>query len=93
MTNRGRAARLTRVLRERVCDIASRSCNKHTFSSQVVTTYTYDVANYALASADLLTLRKLLTTHIRADRFTEGHLESGHITAILRQLKQIRDAL
>lgn len=48
-----------------------------------------------LQEADLLTLRKLLTAHVRADRFTEGHLasvlESGHITAILRRLKQIRD--
>ncbi len=51
----------------------------------------------ALAAADLLTLRKLLTTHVRADRFAEGHLasvfESGHITAILRCLKQIRDKM
>jgi len=48
----------------------------------------------ALETADLLTLRKLLTTHVRADRFVEGHLasvlESGHVTAILRRLKQIR---
>jgi len=51
----------------------------------------------ALETADLLTLRKLLTAHVRADRFTEGHLanvfESGHITAILRRLKQIRDEM
>lgn len=50
----------------------------------------------ALARADLLTLCKLLTTHVRADRFNEGHLatvlESGHITAILRRLKEIREA-
>lgn len=48
-----------------------------------------------LQQADLLTLRKLLTTHIRKDRFVEGHLasvlESGHITAILRRLQNIRD--
>jgi len=57
----------------------------------------YEADSHALATADLLTLRKLLTTHVRADRFTEGHLasvlESGHLTAILRRLKQIRDAL
>ena len=51
----------------------------------------------ALETADLLTLRKLLTAHIRADRFVEGHLasifESGHIAAILRRLKQIRDKM
>ncbi len=52
-----RGALHARVSRERVCDIASRSCNEHAFSSQVVTTfrllflrsqgkpYTYDAAN------------------------------------------------
>ena len=48
----------------------------------------------ALAAADLLTLRKLLTVHVRKDRFVEGHLagvlESGHIANILRRLEQIR---
>ena len=47
-----------------------------------------------LNTADMLTLQKLLTTHIRKDRFCEGHLacvlKDGHITAILRQLKQIK---
>jgi hypothetical protein len=42
-----------------------------------------------LDRARLLTLRKLLTLHLRKDRFVEGHLaqmlESGHITAILRR--------
>ena len=51
----------------------------------------------ALETADLLTLRKLLTVHVRADRFAEGHLasvfESGHITAILHRLKQIREKM
>jgi hypothetical protein len=36
-----------------------------------------------LDSADLPTLQKLLATHVRADRFSSGHLaqtiESGHI--------------
>ena len=49
----------------------------------------------SLAEADLLTIRKLLTTHVRADRFMEGHLghifESGHIVEILRRLKAIRE--
>jgi hypothetical protein len=48
----------------------------------------------SLEQADLLTLRKLLTVHVRADRFVEGHLasmfEAGHMLAILRRLKQIR---
>jgi Family of unknown function (DUF6508) len=49
-----------------------------------------------LAQADLLTLRKLLTAHVRQDRFIEGHLaqmlENGHISAILRRLRELRDA-
>jgi hypothetical protein len=51
----------------------------------------------ALQSADLLTLRKLLTAHVRADRLNEGHLghvlESGHITAILRRVKTLREEM
>jgi hypothetical protein len=47
----------------------------------------------ALEQANLLTLRKLLTGHLRNDRFCEGHfgavLESGHITAILRRAAQL----
>ena len=57
----------------------------------------YQTDPKALEAADLLTLRKLLTAHIRGDRFVEGHLasvfESGHITAILRRLKQIREEM
>lgn len=51
----------------------------------------------ALASADLTTLRMLLSAHIRADRFIECTIGSlaaeGHITAVLRRLKQIRDEI
>jgi Family of unknown function (DUF6508) len=43
-------------------------------------------------SARLNTCKKLLTTHLRAERFCDGHLEevlrSGHITAILQRLQQ-----
>ncbi len=50
----------------------------------------------ALERADLLTLRKLLTGHLRNDRFCEGHfgevLESGHIAAILRRAAQLLGA-
>ena len=46
-------------------------------------------------SADVLTLKKLFTTHVRKDRFCEGHLatmlENGHIVALLRRLKEIRE--
>ncbi len=51
----------------------------------------------ALATADRATLRKLLTTYVRADRFAAGTLaaqfQSGQIAAILRRLRQIRDEL
>ena len=44
---------------------------------------------FRLGRARLTTLRKLLSLHLRKDRFVEGHLagmlESGHITAILRR--------
>lgn len=47
-----------------------------------------------LRSADILTLRKLLTLHIRKERFCEGHfgavIDSGHIKRILEQLKELR---
>ena len=49
-----------------------------------------------LRRANLQTLRKLLTAHVRADRFTEGHLagtfESGHMTLILKQMAEIHDS-
>jgi ADP-ribosyl-[dinitrogen reductase] hydrolase len=57
----------------------------------------YQTDAEALETADLLTLCKLLTVHVRAERFAEGHLasvfESGHITAILHRLKQIREKM
>jgi hypothetical protein len=57
----------------------------------------YQTDAKALETADLLTLRKLLTVHVRAEHFSEGHLasvfESGHIAAILRRLKQIREEM
>ena len=47
----------------------------------------------ALAAADLSTLRKLLTTHVRKERFCEGHLasvlESGHIASVLRRIAKL----
>ena len=43
-------------------------------------------------AAGLNTCMKLLTTHLRAERFCDGHLEgvlrSGHIIAILRRFQQ-----
>lgn len=50
-----------------------------------------------VAQADLSVLRRLLTLHIRADRFNDGHIammiDSGHILAILRRLNAIRDEM
>jgi len=47
-----------------------------------------------LESAELNTLQKLLTTHVRKERFCSGHfaamIDNGHILAILKRLKQIR---
>ena len=49
-----------------------------------------------IAEARVETLRRLLTAHMRADRFSYGHLlttfESGGFTAILRRLQQLCDA-
>lgn len=49
-----------------------------------------------LAEVDAATIRRLLTVHVRKDRFCEGHLaevlESGHILALLRRLREIRHA-
>ena len=57
----------------------------------------YQTHTDALQTADLLTIRKLLTTHVRMDRFVEGHLanafDQGLLTAILWQLKRIRDQM
>ena len=48
-----------------------------------------------IKSADVVTVQKLLTTHVRKDRFCDGHLasmfENGHIVALLRRLKEIRE--
>jgi len=48
-----------------------------------------------LDSADLETLSKLLTLHIRKERFCEGHLKhmfgSGHIVEILKRLQTISE--
>jgi O-acetyl-ADP-ribose deacetylase len=47
-----------------------------------------------LKDADLDTLRKLLTLHVRKERFCSGHLahmiESGHILSILKRIKDIK---
>lgn len=46
-----------------------------------------------LQKASLQTLRKLLTAHVRADRFSEGHLaamfESGHMVRILKRMADL----
>lgn len=46
-----------------------------------------------LDGASFETIRKLLTVHIRGERFTEGHLlkmfEDGHIVRLLRRLEEL----
>ncbi len=48
-----------------------------------------------IESADTRTIQKLLTTHVRKERFCEGHFaamfENGHIVALLKRLKTIRE--
>lgn len=50
-----------------------------------------------LQFADLLTLQKLITTHVRAERFNSGHLaqliENNHILATLKRLSAIRKTM
>ena len=45
--------------------------------------------------ADLRVLRRLLTIHIRKDRFCDGHLATmvveGHITSILKRIEQLKE--
>jgi len=49
----------------------------------------------AIQEATLLDLRKLLTLHVRQDRFCDGHLAAmfrdGDILAILRRLKALTE--
>ena len=46
----------------------------------------YELNREALRTADLLTIRKLLTTHVRKDRFVEGHLASICDQGLLRAI-------
>ena len=50
-----------------------------------------------LETADVETIGKLFTTHVRKDRFCEGHLasmfENGQIVALLRRLKVIHQTM
>ena len=52
---------------------------------------------HLLKNADLTTIIKLFTTHIRKERFCSGHLAcmigSGHILQLLKRLKTIRKEL
>jgi len=49
-----------------------------------------------IEKARLETMRKLLTTHVRKERFCEGHLlaafRNGQITAILRRVRAIHQS-
>jgi len=47
----------------------------------------------ALARARLATIRRLITFHVRKERFCEGHianvLETGHMVAVLRRAREL----
>lgn len=49
-----------------------------------------------IMSADLVTLRKLMTSYIRGDRFNEGLfiavILKGHVTKILLRLQELMDS-
>ena len=50
-----------------------------------------------IEQADVDTIRKLLTTHVRKDRFCDGHMaeaiKNGHIVVILRRLEQLSSTI
>ena len=54
----------------------------------------YTASPEAVAGADLDVIRRLFATHVRQDRFCDGHLaemvRDGHIVALLRRLAVIR---
>jgi len=47
-----------------------------------------------IESVDILTIRKLLTLHVRKERFCSGHLaaviDTGHLLKILERLKELK---
>ena len=49
-----------------------------------------------LDSANVEDVRRLITAHLRADRFNEGHIasvvESGHMAALVRRLVELSKA-
>jgi hypothetical protein len=49
-----------------------------------------------IESADAETIQKLFTTHVRKERFCEGHLaamiENGHMVVLLRRLRVLRNS-
>jgi len=57
----------------------------------------YANAPEELSGVDLDTVQRLISAHVRADRIKEGHLltvfESGHLTLLLRRLKDIGEKL
>ena len=57
--------------------------------------YRYVEDPAVLADADVSVITKLLTAHVRADRFTDEHLadmaERGHLKAILGRIRVLRD--
>jgi len=54
----------------------------------------YEADPARLAAADVATLRRLITLHVRADRFVEGHLAAvaadGTLLTLLRRVRDLR---
>lgn len=50
-----------------------------------------------ISAADLLTIRKMITVHVRKQRYLDGHISEmvscGHIAQLLRRVKVLRDAM
>ena len=54
------------------------------------------VRGQGVATADLETVRRTITAHVRSDRFSEGHLlatiENGQMAALVRRLGELRSS-
>jgi hypothetical protein len=57
----------------------------------------YANAPEEITRADLDTVQRLISAHVRADRIKEGHLltvfNSGHLTLLIRRLKDLGEEL
>jgi hypothetical protein len=63
----------------------------------MTTAVKYIISPGKVGQADVVTIQKLFTAHVRGNRFTDGHLaamfENGHIVALLRRLRELRHSM